>query len=441
MITEDRKEHEEHIQEKEDAMKELSTQEFEEINVDTFQELIHSEEDRKIVEGVVEDYEYLKYTSHWAPRTIKLKDMKQLMTPELNTFHTRFKYFNYIFKTEVAKLKVKKQKLKKREALFQKIAEEGLVTPGKFFDENNRPVYKKWGNSLFMRINDPTLCMAHDYKKKIAAQFGPRCVFDFSYEKDMSKREIFAVCDQMLTSYTTNYRSEGGTHDLYFTNLNKDSILYHQLGKAMPHINHPRVMISLEERSYLDIFSRDKLVYLSPNAPDDLEFDPDSIPIVGSLVDIYTQKNASFSKARREGIRTARLPLDKYLCWGAAPKILTLNQIMGILCDLYATNGDWKTALLNHVPKRKLKSPQELEQEDEYRRKKLVFQRKNFFKIEEDTTVDFDGKIMVSGQQRIDRANVTKLFRHLSDDFKDLKVEVDVPKREGLYDDSEKIYK
>lgn len=61
----------------------------------------------------------------------------------------------------------------------------------------------------------------------------------------------------------------------------------------------------------------------------------------------------SLAKAKKMGLRVARLPLDRYLQWGAGSgKSLTLNQMVNILLDLRKT-GDWMTAL-KHVPRRKI---------------------------------------------------------------------------------------
>uniref|UniRef100_A0A1B0AFT8 SAM-dependent MTase TRM10-type domain-containing protein n=1 Tax=Glossina pallidipes TaxID=7398 RepID=A0A1B0AFT8_GLOPL len=61
----------------------------------------------------------------------------------------------------------------------------------------------------------------------------------------------------------------------------------------------------------------------------------------------------SLAKAKRLGLRVARLPLDRYLQWGAGSgKSLTLNQMVNILLDLKKT-GDWATSL-KHVPRRKV---------------------------------------------------------------------------------------
>lgn len=61
----------------------------------------------------------------------------------------------------------------------------------------------------------------------------------------------------------------------------------------------------------------------------------------------------SLAKAKREGLRMAKLPLDRYLQWGSGSgKSLTLNQVINIMNDMKVT-GDWAHSL-RHVPKRKL---------------------------------------------------------------------------------------
>lgn len=59
------------------------------------------------------------------------------------------------------------------------------------------------------------------------------------------------------------------------------------------------------------------------------------------------------AKAKRENLRMAKLPIDRYLDFGVGSgKSLTLNQMIEILADFRATN-DWHHSL-RHVPRRKL---------------------------------------------------------------------------------------
>lgn len=61
----------------------------------------------------------------------------------------------------------------------------------------------------------------------------------------------------------------------------------------------------------------------------------------------------SLAKAKRDGIKMAKLPLDRYLEWApGSKKNLNINHMIPILLDLKLT-GDWEFSL-KHIPRRKL---------------------------------------------------------------------------------------
>lgn len=61
----------------------------------------------------------------------------------------------------------------------------------------------------------------------------------------------------------------------------------------------------------------------------------------------------SLARAKRDGLKMAKLPLDRYLEWApGSKKNLNINHMVPILLDLKLT-GDWEFAL-QHIPRRKL---------------------------------------------------------------------------------------
>lgn len=61
----------------------------------------------------------------------------------------------------------------------------------------------------------------------------------------------------------------------------------------------------------------------------------------------------SLAKAKRDGIKMAKLPLDRYLEWApGSKKNLNINHMVPILLDLKLTS-DWEFSL-RHIPRRKL---------------------------------------------------------------------------------------
>ena len=64
----------------------------------------------------------------------------------------------------------------------------------------------------------------------------------------------------------------------------------------------------------MDLFPKERLVYLSPHARDELtDIHPDDVLIIGGFVDKSYQKPVSLARAKKLGIRAAKLPLDRYI--------------------------------------------------------------------------------------------------------------------------------
>ncbi|CAF2719950.1 unnamed protein product [Rotaria sp. Silwood2] len=91
--------------------------------------------------------------------------------------------------------------------------------------------------------------------------------------------------------------------------------------------------------SYLDLFPREQLVYLSPDSPNTMsEYEHNVIYIFGG---IFQKK-----KAKREQIRHQSLPLQKYLRFSpSANTVLSINQVYNILMTLKHNNNNWFEAL------------------------------------------------------------------------------------------------
>ena len=84
--------------------------------------------------------------------------------------------------------------------------------------------------------------------------------------------------------------------------------------RSLPNLDTPSGLIEYSTNSYLDLFPRSQLVYLTYNSETTLDkFNHDDIYIIGGLVDKTNPKPLTMAKAKREGLRTAKLPLDNYL--------------------------------------------------------------------------------------------------------------------------------
>lgn len=64
--------------------------------------------------------------------------------------------------------------------------------------------------------------------------------------------------------------------------------------------------------SYLEKYPRERLVYLTPHCREELiTYDHNAVYIIGGIVDKSSGEPLSLAKAKREGIRMKKLPLDR----------------------------------------------------------------------------------------------------------------------------------
>merc|ERR1712227_171610 len=85
---------------------------------------------------------------------------------------------------------------------------------------------------------------------------------------------------------------------IHFCNYHEEAESSKILHSNMSYIFEKKFPLGVHHCSYLDLFPRDKLVYLSPHADDDLEVvDEDTIYIIGSFVDRGISKPVSQWKA------------------------------------------------------------------------------------------------------------------------------------------------
>ncbi|TFK72059.1 hypothetical protein BDN72DRAFT_390029 [Pluteus cervinus] len=98
---------------------------------------------------------------------------------------------------------------------------------------------------------------------------------------------------------------------------------------------------------------KNTIIYLTADSDEELsELKEDEIYIIGGICDHNRYKNLCLNKAKESGIRSARLPIGRYLASLPTRKVLTVNQVFEILLKWVETR-DWEQALYSVVPKRK----------------------------------------------------------------------------------------
>ncbi|GAB0088435.1 Mitochondrial ribonuclease P protein 1 homolog [Sergentomyia squamirostris] len=280
------------------------------------------------------------------PATLTSDQWNHLLT--LRSRSGRQKFYAFLWVTE-----------KKKENEKRKREEEKLETASKRadklkeFEQEEHIVYSLNYTSMFLRIYDTTMNHWHNNKLTRAMQFAPKVVLDCSYEEHMNRAESSNCAKQLMLTFAEN-RVADNPFDLHFCNVDLDAPAAKALHKHIPRMLDPDFPMNIHSKSYLDLFPHDRLVYLTPHCRNEMtRYNPDDVYIIGAMVDKRNAEPLSLAKAKRQQIRMAKLPLDKYLQWGASSgKSLTLNQMINILLTIKDTRS-WDKAL-QAVPRRKI---------------------------------------------------------------------------------------
>jgi len=152
-------------------------------------------------------------------------------------------------------------------------------------EETDEMKYGLQYNSLFLRIYQTS--MAHFYNSRLmqAIMFEPKVVFDCGYEDNMVNREIHNCAKQLQIAFAANRTHVAPLHQ-YFCNLKKGGMLEENLLLGMPSLLDVDFPATVTSQSYLDLFPKDQLVYLTPHTRTEMtEYDADMVYIIGAMVD------------------------------------------------------------------------------------------------------------------------------------------------------------
>ncbi|XP_013197110.2 mitochondrial ribonuclease P protein 1 homolog [Amyelois transitella] len=290
------------------------------------------------------EVEVMRQDGRLAPSFLKNQHWKHLML--LESRNQRIKYLTYLWKTEKTKENTKAKKEARKKELETTSPEETKEFPDDL-------LYGIKYRSLFLRIRDQSINNFDNYKALQAMIHGRPLIVDCSYENYMVHREILNAAKQMTYVFGDN-RIHKDPFDLHLCNVNLEGSFMEQLKRNIPSLDEPWFPMNIHTESYLDIFPKEKLVYLTPHCREEFTgYDYDSIYIVGCMVDKINNEPLSLAKAKKDGLKMAKLPLDRYLEWApGSKKNLNINHMIPILLDLKLTS-DWEYAL-RHIPRRKL---------------------------------------------------------------------------------------
>ncbi|KAF5332007.1 hypothetical protein D9758_014579 [Tetrapyrgos nigripes] len=208
-------------------------------------------------------------------------------------------------------------------------------------------------------------------KKLKTSSFGGKVLVDLGFDGMMSDKEINSLCTQLAYSYSRN-RGAGYPFELIHTSVNgRTRERLEDIGDAAYKRWHhaewweddyerlwspPKTseQDSSAPESHPDVGTVKKtVVYLTADSEEEVgDLKPDEIYVIGGICDHNRYKNLTLKKANEQGIRTARLPIGRYVSSLPTRKVLTVNQVFEIMLKWVETR-DWEQAFYSIIPQRK----------------------------------------------------------------------------------------
>ncbi|XP_035775187.1 tRNA methyltransferase 10 homolog A-like [Anopheles albimanus] len=178
---------------------------------------------------------------------------------------------------------------------------------------------------------------------------------DLSFDGMMIDKDVAKCVKQLLRMYTLNRRAPRPV-PLHFTGIVADGAVQRHLSR---YDGYKHWDVKVSSSHLLDIFPRERLVYLTSESENVLErLEPNDVYVIGGLVDHNQHKGHCLRVAQELGVRHARLPLTEHLVIKTRT-ILTINQVFEIMLHIHA-GRDWQSTLLEVLPQRKGAVPKEL---------------------------------------------------------------------------------
>ena len=150
---------------------------------------------------------------------------------------------------------------------------------------------------------------------------------------------------------------------LNICNVNEEQKSFKFLSFLYPDLISDQSFVNITNKSYLDIFPKEDLIYLSPHADQVLtEYDESAVYIIGGIVDRKEIITLSQPKAVEQKIRSMRLPIDTIL---AKSNVQSLDSVFKILFDFKVfgvinEEMSLEQRVRRHLPNHKLKSAQQI---------------------------------------------------------------------------------
>lgn len=212
------------------------------------------------------------------PRSLSTNQWLHLLS--LNKKSDRSNYVRQLWCNSIRK---ERHKLE-QEPIYQKLAENKKMyaEEGRIQITTNGPIlYNLFCNSLFTRIREKRIDTFYNYKLFQAMTFNPTILIDCQYEPNISNKALIKWYTHIMEMWSEN-RQHSNPHHLIFCCMKPTGRMMNILRTRNPCISKLEYPFFHTPQSYLDLFPRERLIYLMPNSRSTLtEYNANDVYILG----------------------------------------------------------------------------------------------------------------------------------------------------------------
>jgi len=295
------------------------------------------EEARKKINLYLMHVEFMRQNGEIVPYELRLKDLKEISG--LRNQNQMKKHINFLnsnwFKKNKDTIRKRKTQMHHPEKKNQK--KEDMKTCEHLY-------YGLGANIIQLRLGEDHFRRYYNWQGIREFNIGTPLVVDFSYIKDLhSKRHVKGVINKEANLAIHHNRSSHAPFALHFTGVEPDLREKMEALQSITDENRVNMPVEITEKHQLDLFPKEKLVYLSPDSRNDLmRYNDDDIYVIGGIIDKGDDRAPlTLANAKKERIRHARFPMKKVIGVSAD---LNVETCVAIMNDLKASQ-DWFYAL------------------------------------------------------------------------------------------------
>lgn len=190
-------------------------------------------------------------------------------------------------------------------------------------------------NTIHMRIETNKFDLWGNYKhcREIMSEWHQPLVIDFQWIKKMQLSGMNTLLTELSYAISFN-RLAQQPYALHLSSLDFPKF-EDKLHKRDP--NYKNSMENYTSKSPLEMFPKEKLVYLTPDSRNTLRYDEEDVYIIGGFVDRPIAPGATLAFAKEHNLRHARLPMKETIGFNAT---MNVETVVAVLLD-YRRTKDW----------------------------------------------------------------------------------------------------